>query len=50
MTTQSVWRPEEAPLRQLITILYESLSGKDPTAQRKAELVSPLDRLIERHT
>jgi len=34
------WLPEQEPLRQLITFLHDSLSGRDLNVQRKAELVS----------
>lgn len=36
----STWLPEEEPLRQLISFLHDSLSGRDLNVQRKAEMVS----------
>jgi len=35
----SSWLPEQEPLRQLISFLNDSLSGRDFNVQRKAELV-----------
>lgn len=40
MSATSNWRPEEAPLRQLLGFLNDSLSGRDLNVQRKAEMVS----------
>jgi len=40
MSTTSAWRPQEAPLRQLISYLVDSLSGLDRNVQRNAEMVS----------
>ena len=40
MTTQSQWQPQKEQLQQLAGYLVESLSGKNPTTQKKAELVS----------
>lgn len=41
-STQAQWQPQHEQLQQLAGYLVESLSGKDPTAQKKAELVRDL--------
>jgi len=40
MASTSAWLPQEAPLRQLISYLVDSLSGLDRNVQRNAEMVS----------
>jgi len=47
MASTSAWRPQEAPLRQLISYLVDSLSGLDRNVQRNAEMVSQREGYTE---